>query len=103
MGNQKLGCGDWRPRSATLCCKSAPLRALSVGRASQAAETAAQFFQFGNRGVWPHWVAGGLGFEPRQPESESGVLPLDDPPSKRGAAPAGTARLDQPPTPCKDG
>ena len=27
------------------------------------------------------WVAGGLGFEPRQPESESGVLPLDDPPS----------------------
>ena len=29
------------------------------------------------------WVAGGLGFEPRQPESESGVLPLDDPPSGR--------------------
>ena len=26
-------------------------------------------------------VAGGLGFEPRQPESESGVLPLDDPPT----------------------
>ena len=25
-------------------------------------------------------LAGGLGFEPRQPESESGVLPLDDPP-----------------------
>ena len=26
------------------------------------------------------WVAGGLGFEPRQAESESAVLPLDDPP-----------------------
>jgi hypothetical protein len=25
-------------------------------------------------------VAGGLGFEPRQAESESAVLPLDDPP-----------------------
>ena len=31
-----------------------------------------------------NWVAGGLGFEPRQPESESGVLPLDDPPTGRG-------------------
>ncbi len=30
-------------------------------------------------------VAGGLGFEPRQPESESGVLPLDDPPMAVGA------------------
>jgi haloalkane dehalogenase len=37
MGNQKLGCGDWPPRSATLCCKSAPLHALSVGRACQPA------------------------------------------------------------------
>ena len=27
-----------------------------------------------------NWVAGGLGFEPRQAESESAVLPLDDPP-----------------------
>ena len=26
-------------------------------------------------------LAGGLGFEPRQAESESAVLPLDDPPS----------------------
>src|SRR2546423_6727957 len=26
------------------------------------------------------WVAGGLGFEPRLTESESAVLPLDDPP-----------------------
>ena len=25
-------------------------------------------------------MAGGLGFEPRQAESESAVLPLDDPP-----------------------
>jgi exopolyphosphatase/guanosine-5'-triphosphate,3'-diphosphate pyrophosphatase len=46
-------------------------------------------------------MAGGLGFEPRQAESESAVLPLDDPPTDRGA-PGGTARLDQPPTPCKD-
>jgi hypothetical protein len=30
-------------------------------------------------------LAGGLGFEPRQPESESGVLPLDDPPSRAEA------------------
>ena len=44
-------------------------------------------------------VAGGLGFEPRQPESESGVLPLDDPPSGR---PRGTARLDQWPGRFKD-
>ncbi len=29
-------------------------------------------------------VAGGLGFEPRLTESESVVLPLDDPPSKDG-------------------
>ena len=27
------------------------------------------------------WVAGGLGFEPRYSESESDVLPLDDPPT----------------------
>src|SRR3984885_1721152 len=27
------------------------------------------------------WVAGGLGFEPRLAESESAVLPLDDPPA----------------------
>src|SRR6516162_9654215 len=27
------------------------------------------------------WLAGGLGFEPRLAESESAVLPLDDPPS----------------------
>ena len=27
-----------------------------------------------------NWLAGGLGFEPRQAESESAVLPLDDPP-----------------------
>jgi hypothetical protein len=36
-------------------------------------------------------LAGGLGFEPRQAESESAVLPLDDPPSRwarrRRAAP----------------
>ena len=25
-------------------------------------------------------MAGGLGFEPRYPDPESGVLPLDDPP-----------------------
>src|SRR3984885_4284719 len=28
------------------------------------------------------WVAGGLGFEPRLAESESAVLPLDDPPTQ---------------------
>ena len=28
------------------------------------------------------FVAGGLGFEPRLAESESAVLPLDDPPTK---------------------
>ena len=33
-------------------------------------------------------VAGGLGFEPRLAESESAVLPLDDPPSARRIAPA---------------
>lgn len=27
-------------------------------------------------------MAGGLGFEPRQAESESAVLPLDDPPTE---------------------
>src|SRR5579884_1428833 len=32
-----------------------------------------------------HQVAGGLGFEPRQAESESAVLPLDDPPSGQKA------------------
>ncbi len=29
-------------------------------------------------------MAGGLGFEPRLTESESAVLPLDDPPSEQG-------------------
>ena len=29
---------------------------------------------------WELGLAGGLGFEPRQAESESAVLPLDDPP-----------------------
>jgi hypothetical protein len=46
-------------------------------------------------------MAGGLGFEPRQAESESAVLPLDDPP-KPGENPFGTARLDQPAAPFKD-
>ena len=31
----------------------------------------------------PHGLAGGLGFEPRLTESESAVLPLDDPPTMR--------------------
>ena len=30
-------------------------------------------------------LAGGLGFEPRQAESESAVLPLDDPPTEAKA------------------
>src|SRR5438445_2766496 len=33
-------------------------------------------------------LAGGLGFEPRLAESESAVLPLDDPPPPGRAAPA---------------
>ena len=37
----------------------------------------------GNR--WDPVLAGGLGFEPRLAESESAVLPLDDPPTKRAA------------------
>ena len=49
----------------------------------------------------PGRLAGGLGFEPRQAESESAVLPLDDPP-KSGENPFGTARLDQPAAPFKD-
>ena len=33
---------------------------------------------------WTRWeLAGGLGFEPRFSESESDVLPLDDPPFTR--------------------
>src|SRR5437588_7528296 len=37
------------------------------------------------------YVAGGIGFEPRQAESESAVLPLDDPPGSKtaGLCPAG--------------
>ncbi len=37
-------------------------------------------------------VVGGLGFEPRQAESESAVLPLDDPPTVRRAYPRAPAR-----------
>jgi hypothetical protein len=33
------------------------------------------------------WVAGGLGFEPRLAESESAVLPLDDPPTRKRLGP----------------
>jgi hypothetical protein len=36
-------------------------------------------------GASRHGLAGGLGFEPRPAESESAVLPLDDPPTKGGA------------------
>ena len=43
-------------------------------------------------------MAGGLGFEPRLAESESAVLPLDDPPSALALgvlrAPAGFATSD---------
>lgn len=35
--------------------------------------------------AFPGFLVGGLGFEPRLAESESAVLPLDDPPS--GAPP----------------
>ena len=37
-------------------------------------------------------LAGGLGFEPRQAESESAVLPLDDPPRPGGQSPKGLPR-----------
>src|SRR5262245_31151702 len=37
-------------------------------------------------GMYMFLLAGGLGFEPRQAESESAVLPLDDPPRPRGHA-----------------
>src|ERR1051326_6265756 len=43
----------------------------------------------------PRPLAGGLGFEPRQAESESAVLPLDDPPSGISAGFSGWARLEQ--------
>src|SRR6266704_1746462 len=41
------------------------------------------------------YVAGGLGFEPRQAESESAVLPLDDPPGSQTAeiVPRGPVQL----------
>src|SRR5271168_1056954 len=38
------------------------------------------------------WLAGGLGFEPRLAESESAVLPLDDPPPGRRVAAGRWAR-----------
>ena len=43
-------------------------------------------------------VAGGLGFEPRLAESESAVLPLDDPPIRVPRAPGG-AGIDEMPLP----
>ena len=39
----------------------------------------------GKCAISPRELAGGLGFEPRQAESESAVLPLDDPPPGRKA------------------
>jgi hypothetical protein len=45
------------------------------------------------RGNWMSvvkFLAGGLGFEPRLTESESAVLPLDDPPTYPGRREAGT-------------
>lgn len=36
-------------------------------------------------------LAGGLGFEPRFPESKSGVLPLDDPPTRHEFTPNGVS------------
>ena len=42
-------------------------------------------------------LAGGLGFEPRLAESESAVLPLDDPPSEAGPLPYHAERLDRRP------
>ena len=41
-------------------------------------------------------VAGGLGFEPRLAESESAVLPLDDPPSAQGGWAENPARKGRP-------
>lgn len=40
-------------------------------------------------GITAFGVAGGLGFEPRFPESKSGVLPLDDPPTSHEFTPNG--------------
>ena len=45
------------------------------------AETREKFWPFGFAVESTDWVVGGLGFEPRQAESESAVLPLDDPPT----------------------
>src|SRR3974390_858739 len=39
----------------------------------------------------PFFLAGGLGFEPRLTESESAVLPLDDPPRGSGSVRGGSA------------
>ncbi len=41
-------------------------------------------------------LAGGLGFEPRLAESESAVLPLDDPPMRAGLQRVSGWRVDSP-------
>src|SRR5262245_39056329 len=48
-------------------------------------------------------LAGGLGFEPRLAESESAVLPLDDPPSRRRRAWRWGDVLHARPPACPDG
>ena len=49
--------------------------------ADKALKIRGYFWDLENATWRANWVAGGLGFEPRQAESESAVLPLDDPPT----------------------
>ncbi len=64
----------WTPRSH--CCPSAPTSA-SRGRGARILDPRTQKGPLLGAGLG---LAGGRGFEPRLTESESAVLPLDDPP-----------------------
>ncbi|CAL7963217.1 hypothetical protein GAMM_40203 [Gammaproteobacteria bacterium] len=44
-----------------------------------------QYTTFYKNSVFLAFLAGGLGFEPRLTESESAILPLDDPPIRKRA------------------
>src|SRR6266478_915493 len=97
----------WRPiRGVRSRCRPSPSHTVGAGPPAAAMRARGESVQDGHRDassfladpttpaaaserkVERNQLAGGLGFEPRLAESESAVLPLDEPPPGGGAAKA---------------
>lgn len=80
-GNHAIRAGDTREISLILAREKMRLASPREFVAAKSRKFRIPNTCFGNPCIIRDLLAGGLGFEPRQAESESAVLPLDDPPA----------------------